>query len=323
MTSTVTTVQRMFLNGALFGSYPTVALAEQAAAANGPGNYDIIQVSLDVITGNPVPPTESPAGTTVSAGTTAAIIDGAGNHWTITPTSQVAVNGVVDTTTSHVTELAFMGGDVWQQNAAKLWWMKTSPTDTWEPLQGTAVSPLAPPVTPIPPPATDAYVIYQNGKFNWPGDYSGNTAAIDYAHTGQALSPETECIQFTAKAPWAEWLPYSHANPGPFLDISKCCNGKQAVSLQFMFKATLPNQSISVYAISAGDVSPPSSVPGYHSPAGALPVGEWIIVNIPLSLMGLGANQAFSGNQFYKFAIQDQTGLSANVWYVDEVVLLP
>ncbi|MBN8898693.1 MAG: hypothetical protein J0H35_10990, partial [Rhodospirillales bacterium] len=76
-----------------------------------------------------------------------------GNKWTITSGGQVAVNGVVDATTARVTVLAYEKGLVWQENADKLWWSKSKPTDAWGPAAGTTTSPIPPTVTPVPTPA--------------------------------------------------------------------------------------------------------------------------------------------------------------------------
>ncbi|HEX2943314.1 MAG TPA: hypothetical protein VHO91_19835, partial [Rhodopila sp.] len=65
-----------------------------------------------------------------------------GNKWTIQANGQIAVNGVTDTTTANVTELAYVNGEVWQENTSNLWWGKTSPTAAWSPDAGTATSPL-------------------------------------------------------------------------------------------------------------------------------------------------------------------------------------
>lgn len=72
-----------------------------------------------------------------------AITDANGNTWTITPGAQVALNGIADTTTANVVQLAFVSNQVWQENASLLWWSKTVPTDTWMPLNGTTSSPIA------------------------------------------------------------------------------------------------------------------------------------------------------------------------------------
>jgi hypothetical protein len=90
------------------------------------------------------PPAVTPSAnnTVVLAGSTTAITDAAGNKWTITGTGQVAVNGTADTTTGNVTELAYVNGKVWQENTAKMWWDKASPSDAWGPAAGTSNSPL-------------------------------------------------------------------------------------------------------------------------------------------------------------------------------------
>ncbi|HYZ20876.1 MAG TPA: hypothetical protein VE690_01850, partial [Rhodopila sp.] len=118
-------------------------------------------------TGAPPPP-PSADDTVVLAGSTAAITDAGGNQWTITNGGQVAVNGVTDTTTGRVIELAYVNGTVWQENADKLWWGKTSPTAAWSPGTGTATSPL-----PAQPSANDTVVL------------AGSTAAITDASGNQ------------------------------------------------------------------------------------------------------------------------------------------
>ncbi len=92
-------------------------------------------------------PTGAPSAndTVVLAGSSAAITDASGNAWTITSGGQVAVNGTADATTANVTELAYVNGTIWQENAASLWWGETAPNSAWSPAAGTATSPL--PVT--------------------------------------------------------------------------------------------------------------------------------------------------------------------------------
>ena len=90
----------------------------------------------------PAPPPKSPNDTVVMAGSTAAIVDASANHWTISSGGQIAVNGTIDPSTANVEELAYVNGEVWQENASKLWWGKTSPTAAWSPNAGTSTSPL-------------------------------------------------------------------------------------------------------------------------------------------------------------------------------------
>src|ERR1700742_1139409 len=106
-------------------------------------------------TPTPTPtPTPSPNDTVVK-GTAGSITDARGNKWTITAGGQVAVNGVADTTTKGVVELAYVNGTIWQENNSNLWWGETKPNASWAPTMGTATSPLpaVPTPTPTPTPA--------------------------------------------------------------------------------------------------------------------------------------------------------------------------
>ena len=97
----------------------------------------------------------SPNDTVIMAGDGHSITDGNGNVWTIV-NGQVEVNGQPDNTTSGVIEMAFVDGNIWQENNADLWWMKTKPSDTWSPGPGTSMSPLP---TSMNSPSTDIFVV--------------------------------------------------------------------------------------------------------------------------------------------------------------------
>jgi hypothetical protein len=91
--------------------------------------------------------TASPNGTIIQQG----IIDAAGVWWTINDVGQVAANGVGDASTGNVIAIAYVNGQIWQQNNALRWWYKTTnPTGTaWLPAGGTMSSPIAyPPSAP-------------------------------------------------------------------------------------------------------------------------------------------------------------------------------
>jgi hypothetical protein len=75
------------------------------------------------------------------AGSLSFIADGSGNHWTIVG-GQVVVNGVVDPTTANVIQLAYVGGQIWQENSRGLWWDKATPADGWSGGYGIATSPV-------------------------------------------------------------------------------------------------------------------------------------------------------------------------------------
>jgi endoglucanase len=131
--------------GNLPGQYPNGTLnADGSLKADQAAVFSQILFKPTVVT--PVPTTPpSPDNTVVLAGSSAAIVDAAGNKWTLTTGGQVAVNGIADTTTARVIVLAYEKGLVWQENADKLWWSKTAPTAAWGPTAGTATSPI--PVT--------------------------------------------------------------------------------------------------------------------------------------------------------------------------------
>jgi hypothetical protein len=69
------------------------------------------------------------------------ITDSNGHVWQIVGSNngQVAVDGVVDQTTSYVINMVYVNGRVWQENVNHDWWYKNTPTDTW--IGGTTTSP--------------------------------------------------------------------------------------------------------------------------------------------------------------------------------------
>jgi len=116
----------------------------------------------------------------VKVGSTAAIVDANGNTWTITASDQVAVNGTADATTANVIELAYVNGEIWQENSNELWWGKTSPAAAWSPSTGTSTSPLS--IAPIPTPsANDASVLA--GSAGAITDAAGDSWTISSANT--------------------------------------------------------------------------------------------------------------------------------------------
>jgi hypothetical protein len=83
---------------------------------------------------------QSPDNTLIGYGK--AITDAQGNVWTISAGGQVAINGVLDPATAHVTHLAYANGLVWQENTGNLWWSKTAPSASWDPPYGTSAVPV-------------------------------------------------------------------------------------------------------------------------------------------------------------------------------------
>src|SRR5690348_14985935 len=71
------------------------------------------------------------------------LTDNHGNKWTITSSRQVAINGVVDTSTAAVLVivLAYVNGLIWRQDVTAQWRSRTATTG-WTPQNGTFASPL-------------------------------------------------------------------------------------------------------------------------------------------------------------------------------------
>jgi hypothetical protein len=148
--------------------------------------------------------------------------------------------------------------------------------------------------------------VYHNGLFDWPGDYSFDAVPGYQDTSGHPLSGLYD-IKVTITSPWGGWLPY--AQNWDF-------NSKPYTKLTFALKPTVANQQWHVYFVKVGDVPVGISVePAQYGPA---PVaGKWATYTIPLADLGV------LGAPIYKFAIQDETGLATNVWYVDNVGFVP
>jgi len=130
---------------------------------------------------------------TAVIGTTSAISDASGNVWTITAGGQVAVNGIADPTTANVTELAYVNGTIWQENASKLWWGKTTASASWSPAAGTATSPLPATTTPPPGPSgvigsgSDTIVLTMSEDADGPAGAAGRDAEFTLNVDGQQI----------------------------------------------------------------------------------------------------------------------------------------
>lgn len=85
-----------------------------------------------------------------------AIVNSAGESWSLVGSAnlgnQIAVDGTVDPITSNVTELRYVDAVVWQCNTSKMWWGKKVSTDMWTPTAGTNVAPASTVIQPPPPP---------------------------------------------------------------------------------------------------------------------------------------------------------------------------
>ncbi len=178
-----------------------------------------------------------------------------------------------------------------------------------EPAPAPGAPPAPAPAVPAAPTAgAGTFWVYANGLFDWPGDYSF-AATVDYTDTsGQPLSGAYD-IKVTLNAVWGGWLPYAQ---------NYDFNSKPYTKLTFALKPTVSAQQWDVYFVGVGDVSLASGCTQNVLNYGPAPVvGQWATYTIPLSAL------CVAGTSIYKFAIQDQTGLSSNVWYVDNVGFVP
>jgi hypothetical protein len=155
------------------------------------------------------------------------------------------------------------------------------------------------------PPASGTSWVYYNGTFDWPGDYSF-VATPDYSDTSGGPLSGAHDIKITS-APYGGWLPYAQNwdfNSAPY------------TKLTFSLKPTHSGQAWQVYFVKVGDI--PVGISVNVSNYGPAPVaGQWATYTIPLRDLGV------LGQPIYKFAIQDQSGVSGNVWYVDNVGFVP
>ena len=147
--------------------------------------------------------------------------------------------------------------------------------------------------------------VYYDGIFDWPGDFDF-AAVANYSDTSGAPLSGSHDIMMTS-SPYGGWLPYAQNwdfNSAPY------------TKLTFSLKPTRAGQTWQAYFVKVGDV--PVGITINVSEYGPTPVaGQWGTYTIPLSVLGV------LGQPIYKFAIQDQSGASGNVWYIDNVGFVP
>jgi hypothetical protein len=78
----------------------------------------------------------------ISAPTEVILVDAAHHLWGIDARGVITVDGIEDSTSAGVIELAYVSGLMWQENGSNLWWSKTAPSAAWLPPAGTATAPL-------------------------------------------------------------------------------------------------------------------------------------------------------------------------------------
>jgi hypothetical protein len=157
------------------------------------------------------------------------------------------------------------------------------------------------------PPGSVAWVYYAS-TFNWGGDYSYN-AVINYSDTSGAPLSGHYDIAVTINGAYGAWQPYAGGTVPMwnFIDTGY-------TYLTFAIKPTVASQSAQVYFTEVGDIPVGVDVDPFSGRYGPPPqAGVWSTYKIPLTDLGV------ANSSVYKFAIQDQTGLDSNLFYLDNV----
>jgi hypothetical protein len=150
--------------------------------------------------------------------------------------------------------------------------------------------------------------VYHKGTFYWPGDYSFAAKPFYADGAGGGVSGNKP-IRVEVTSPWGGFLPF--ARNWDF-------DSRPYAFLTFAFKPTVANQTAQVFFVKVGDIPVGVVVNPFNGQYGPAPrVGEWGTYKIPLSDLGV------LGKSIYKFAIQDQTGLPHNVFFLDDIGFLP
>jgi len=157
-----------------------------------------------------------------------------------------------------------------------------------------------------------AWVFY-NGVLNWGGDWSWQVTSINYKDTaGAPLSGSYDVAVSNLQS--GGWQPFVNSNCQQ--NLSLCFNASPYKYLMFSLKPTRANQSWASGFMSSGDTPDGimiQNIAQYCSGGSNPAVGQWESCKIPLSAYGL------TDLTILKFAIQDVTGASSNLWYVDNV----
>jgi hypothetical protein len=162
--------------------------------------------------------------------------------------------------------------------------------------------------------------VFQNGVFNWGGDYSSN-ATPNYKSTAGTPESGSYDIAVSVTGAWGLFQPYAGGTvPNWNFDAS----GYKYLTVDL--KPTVASQVWQIYFMQVGDkqIMNANGTPEVVNPTAYGPapvVGQWATYKIPLSavLTQHSSGSAVLATAVYKFAIQDQTGRSSNLFYVDNL----
>jgi hypothetical protein len=168
--------------------------------------------------------------------------------------------------------------------------------------------------------STSTFWVYQNGVFNWGGDYSSN-ATPNYTSTAGSPESGPYDIAVTVTAQYGLFQPYAGGTV-PTWDFN--ATGYNYLTLDL--KPTVANQVWQLYFMQVGDhlilgANGQAEVVNLANYGPAPVVGKWATYKIPLTavLTQYSSGAPVFQTGVYKFAIQDQTGLASNLWYVDNI----
>lgn len=169
----------------------------------------------------------------------------------------------------------------------------------------------APPVVTIPPPVVTptndtTFWVYKDGVYSWGGDYSF-AATANYSDSYGI--PSGHDIAVTVTKPYGGFLPYAGGTVPQWNFDDSPYN-----YLVFDFKPTIDGQKAQVYFVKVGDIPVGVVVDPFNGKYGPKPVkGVWGSYKIPLTDLGV------QDVSVYKFAIQDQTGLTGHIFYLNNI----
>ncbi len=180
------------------------------------------------------------------------------------------------------------------------------------------------PVPVAPAPAVCAAgVVYSNGTFCWPGDWSAPSVTLNYKDTTVNAAGD---LKVTPTGPWGYWLPYA-PNDGPPVSpgstyLTPSLNTTPFTVLSLQIYPTNAAQTFSVLAdvyemnngTMTGDISAGPRVDNMQQYCTAFKVNAWVTCSVPLA-----AFSAANRTNLYKILIQDQSGLTGDTFYLNNV----
>jgi hypothetical protein len=173
------------------------------------------------------------------------------------------------------------------------------------------------------PPSGSTFWVYYNGVYNWGGDYSSG-ATPNYQSTAGAPESGSYDIAMTLNGQYGLWAPYAGGTV-PMWDFD--ATGYNYITLDL--KPTVANQVWQFYFMQVNDVpiigSNGQQIMINLADYGPAPVaGQWATYKVPLSvvLTQYSSGHAVYETGVYKFGLQDETGLSNNTWYIDNVAFI-